>query len=57
MMNSGFLIGKIGSFIIWMLIGFKGSFQEVESKHYKYNFIIGFVFLCIVAYLGIFINS
>lgn len=56
-MNSGFLIGKIGSFIIWMLIGFKGSFQEVESKHYKYNFIIGFVFLCIVAYLGIFINS
>ncbi len=51
MMNPGFLIAKIGVFIIWMLKGFKGSFQEVEEKHYKYDFVIGFVFLCAVAYL------
>jgi hypothetical protein len=50
-MNSGYLIRKIGVFIIWILKGFKGSFQEIENRHYKYDFIIGFIFLCIIAYL------
>ena len=51
MLNPGFLVRMVGIFIIWMVKGFKGSFSDFESKHYKYDFIIGFIFLCLVAYL------
>ena len=50
-MNSGYLIRKIGVLIIWILKGFKGSFNEVEEKHHKYDFIVGIIFLCLVAFL------
>lgn len=51
MIEADYILGKVGSFIIWMFKGFKGSFYDIESKYYKYDWIIGFVFLCIVAYL------
>ncbi len=51
MIEAGYVIGKIGVLIIWMFKGFKGSFYDVESKYYKYDFIIGFIFLCVIAYL------
>lgn len=56
-MNTGFLIRKIGVLIIWVLKGFKGSFQEVENKHYKYDFIIGLIFLSTIAYLIIYLTN
>lgn len=49
-MSSGYFIRKIGVFIIWLMKGFQGSFYEIEKKHYKYDFIIGLIFLCLVAY-------
>lgn len=51
MIGGDYIFGKIGTFIIWMLKGFRGSFYELESKSYKYNFIVGLVISCLVFYL------
>lgn len=48
-MNSGFLIGMIGVFIIWLFNGFKGKFSEIESKYHNYNHIVGFIFFSIIS--------
>jgi hypothetical protein len=50
-MNSGFLIRKLGAIIIWALKRFKGNLNQIEENYYKYDFIIGFLFLCVIAYL------
>ena len=43
MIHPGFLIGKIGTLIIWSFKGFKGKFGEVESQYHNYNHIVGFL--------------
>lgn len=50
-MGSGYFLRKMGVFILWLISGFKGSFREAEERHYKYDFIVGFLFVGVVGYL------
>lgn len=50
-MGSGYFIRKTGVFILWLISGFKGSFREAEEKHYRYDFIVGFVFVGVIGFL------
>ena len=50
-MVGGYFTRKFHILILWLLCGFKGSFREAEEKHYRRDYIIGFLFTFIIGYL------